>query len=58
MEETLVFLLALVIAFFVLYFANSIKKLGANKFVVEILYWFAGMIFASGIMVWISELMG
>lgn len=58
MVETLVFLLFLVIAFFVLYFANSIKKLGANKFVVEILYWFAGMIFASGIIVWISELMG
>lgn len=58
MGETLAFLLVLVIAFFVLYFANSIKKQGANKFVVEILYWFAGAIFASGIIVWISELMG
>ena len=44
-------LVIIALAFFIFMFANSLRKAGANKFVVEILYWIAGMIAFSIFMV-------
>lgn len=46
-----VILVILVLAICILMFANSLKKSGANKIVVEILYWIAGAIIFSTLMV-------
>ena len=47
----IVILAILALAIFILMFANSLKKSGANKIVVEILYWIAGGIILSTLMV-------
>ncbi len=47
----LVFIVFITLAISIFMFANSLKKSGANKIVVEILYWIAGAIIFSTLMV-------
>lgn len=54
MEKVAVVGICMLIALFILLFANSLKNNGVNKYVVEFLYWMSGIIGFSAIMLLFS----